>query len=110
MNIKELGENLGLDEEEYLEMLGLFFESGGSDLEKIEGALKDGDAGRTHEASHSLKGSAGSLGLEKIFELAKAIDEKARQGVLDGLEETAKDLRQEYSGLISTVEKQTGGE
>jgi HPt (histidine-containing phosphotransfer) domain-containing protein len=105
MNIKELSESLGLEEEEYLEMLDLFLVSGGSDLERIETALKDGDALRTHEAAHSLKGSAGSLCIDPIFELAKAIDDKSRQGILAGLEPLAKDLRAKYDELAAAARK-----
>ncbi|MEI6125069.1 MAG: Hpt domain-containing protein [Pseudomonadota bacterium] len=105
MNIKEAAENLGLDESEYLEMLDLFFESGGNDLEGIELALKEGNAEKAHVASHSLKGSSGSLGLESIFELAKAIDDKDRQGILDGLDDLVKKLRREYERLVETVKK-----
>jgi HPt (histidine-containing phosphotransfer) domain-containing protein len=107
MNLKELAENLGLDEDEYIEMLKLFFESGGSDLEKLEAAINEGDAEKAHGASHSLKGSSGSLGLEKLFELAKSIDDKDRQGILDGLDEMVKELRREYELFLSTVEKYT---
>jgi len=109
MNIKELAENLGLEEDEYLEMLNLFFDSGGSDLERIEAALQQGSAEKAHEASHSLKGSAGSLGLDSIFELAKAIDDKDRQGILEGLDEPVRQLRQEYEKLVAAVKSITGG-
>jgi HPt (histidine-containing phosphotransfer) domain-containing protein len=105
MNIKELSESLGLEEEEYMEMLDLFLVSGGSDLERIEQALKDGDAHRTHEAAHSLKGSAGSLCLDPLFELARAIDDKSRQGILTGLEPLVRDLRTRYNELAAAARK-----
>jgi HPt (histidine-containing phosphotransfer) domain-containing protein len=105
MDIKTLAENLGLEEEEYVEMLDIFFDSGGADLERLEAALSDGDARRAHEASHSLKGSAGSLGLDRIFELAKAVDDKDRQGNLDGLDEMIRELRAEYDSLLEQAKK-----
>ena len=109
MDLKKLSENLGMDEEEYVEMLQLFFESGGADLENLEAAIKEGDIEKAHRASHSLKGSSGSLGLEKLFEMAVAIDDKNRQGILDGLDEMVKELRQEFELLISTIEKNSSG-
>jgi len=96
MDIKALAENLGLEESEYREMLEIFFESAEQDLAKIEAALNDGNAEQTHEASHSLKGSSGSLGLTALFDLAQEIDDTARQGKLDGLREKTEQLR---SGL-----------
>ncbi len=109
MDLKKLAKNIGLDEEEYVEMLQLFVESGGSDLENLEAAIKEGDAEKAHRASHSFKGSSGSLGLEKLFEMARAIDDKDRQGILDGQEEMVKELRQEFKFLLSTIERNTSG-
>ncbi len=103
MNIKELSENLGLEEEEYLEMLELFLDSGGADLRRIELALKDANAQGIHEAAHSLKGSAGSLCIDPIFELARAIDEKSRQGILAGLENLVRELRDRYAELATAA-------
>ena len=101
MNLKELGESLGLDEEEYLEMIDLFFESGGADLKKIEAAVAEGDAARGYAASHSLKGSAGSLGLTRIYEKTILIDDKLRRGDLDGVAELVLNLRKEYDRLVA---------
>jgi HPt (histidine-containing phosphotransfer) domain-containing protein len=103
MNLKELGESLGLDEEEYLEMIDLFFESGGGDLKKIEAAVADGDAARGYAASHSLKGSAGSLGLTMIYEKTIIVDDKLRRGDLVGVAEMVIDLRKEYDKLVAAA-------
>lgn len=103
MNIKELSESLGLEEDEYLEMLDLFLVSGGADLERIEQALRDANATGVHEAAHSLKGSAGSLCLDPLFELARAIDEKSRQGILTGLDELVRELRGRYAELATAA-------
>lgn len=103
MNLKQLGESLGLDEEEYLEMIDLFFESGGADLKKIETAVADGDAARGYAASHSLKGSAGSLGLMMIYEKTILIDDKLRRGDIEGVAAMVADLRKEYDLLVAAA-------
>jgi len=105
MNIKELSENLGLEEDEYMEMLDLFLTSGGADLSRIEQALKEANAKLVHEAAHSLKGSSGSLCLDSIFELARVIDDKSRQGILAGLDGLARDLRRAYDELVTAVKR-----
>jgi len=109
MNIRQLAENLGLEEHEFREMLELFFESGGADLARLEAAIAGGNAEAAHEASHSLKGSAGSLGLNPIFELAKAIDDKDRQGILEGLDALVRELRREYDGLVTDFRNSAAG-
>ncbi len=105
MNLKELGESLGLDEDEYSEMIDLFFESGGADLKKIETAVATGDTEQGYAASHSLKGSAGSLGLMAIYEKTTTIDDKLRFGKLDGVSEMVADLRREYDQLVAAAGK-----
>ena len=105
MDIKELSESLGLEEEEYLEMLELFLESGGADLARIEQALADANARGIHEAAHSLKGSAGSLCLDPVFELATAIDDKSRKGELEGLDGLVRELRSRYTELATAADR-----
>ena len=104
-NIKELSENLGLEEDEYIEMLDIFLASGGADLASIEKALKEASAEQVHRAAHSLKGSSGSLCLDSIFEIARAIDDKARQGILAGLDELVPKLRRAYDELATAVNR-----
>ena len=105
MNLKKLGESLGLDEDEYFEMIELFFESGGADLKKLEAAVEAGDAERGYAASHSLKGSSGSLGLMMIYEKATLIDDKLRRGNLDDVAEMVINLRKEYNLLVAAAGK-----
>jgi HPt (histidine-containing phosphotransfer) domain-containing protein len=109
MNFKELGGKIGLDEDEYIEMLIIFIESGEADLKKLEDAIKQKDAGRAHQASHSFKGSSGNLGLEDLFEMAKGIDDKAREGTLEGLDEMVNKLRLKYDLFVSEFKNQTAG-
>ena len=109
MNLQELAERIGLEEEELREMLSIFLRSGGEDLARLEAAIAAGDAQAAHEASHSLKGSAGSLGLDRIFELAKAIDDRDRQGILDGLDAMVRDLRAEYEAFAAGLGGPSGG-
>ncbi len=103
MNLKKLAEDLGLEEDEYMSMIELFFESGGADLKKIEASVAAGDAARGHEASHSLKGSAGSLGLMEIYEHTRIIDDRLRQGELDDVAELVAGLRSAYDRLVAAA-------
>jgi HPt (histidine-containing phosphotransfer) domain-containing protein len=104
MDLVKVCEDLGLDENEYIEMIGLFFESGWSDLKKLKAAVTEGDAARAFEASHSLKGSTGSLGLTAIYDLTVQIDDRVRVGNLDGVAEMVKQLYKEYEKLVVVAE------
>jgi len=105
MTLKELGESLGLDEDEYNEMIAIFFESGSADLKKIEAAVARGDAKQGHAASHSLKGSSGSLGLIAIYEKTTIVDDKLRRGDMDGVAKMVVSLRKEYDQLVAAAGK-----
>lgn len=87
MNFTELAENLGLDKEEYVELIDLYIETGKSDLAKLQSAIAAGDVEEAAGAAHSLKGASGNLGLTELYEAAKNIEEKARNSVLEGAAE-----------------------
>ena len=106
MNFKELGEKIGLDEDEYIEMIELFVESGGEDLNNLEAAIKEAGAEKAHQASHSIKGSSGSLMLDTIYEIAKSMDDILRTGKVDNVEEMLTRLRSEYETIkMALLEK-----
>jgi len=90
MNFKELVENVGVEEEEYLELIELFIETGMSDLDTLYSAIKEKNAEKAANAAHSLKGAASNLGLIELYEAAMKIEE----GILNNrLEETAEDVQ-----------------
>jgi HPt (histidine-containing phosphotransfer) domain-containing protein len=102
MNFKEIGKKIGLDEEEYIEMIELFVESGGEDLNSLEAAIKDADAEKAHKASHSIKGSSGSLMLDTIYEIAKSMDDMLRTGKVENVGEMLNKLKREYETVKMT--------
>ena len=87
MNIKESAENLGLEEDEYLELVELFIETSKSDLKNLQSAINNKNIEMIAGIAHSLKGAAMNLGLDSFLELAKSIEKTASDGEL---EETAK--------------------
>jgi len=90
MNFKELAENLGLEETEFFELLGLFIKTSTSHLADLGKAIETGDLDGVIKSSHTIKGAAGNLGLQDIYTLAKEIEMNARQGSLSGSDEAAK--------------------
>ena len=104
-----MGEEIGLDEEEYLEMIELFVESGGESISIIKEAIKEADAEKAHEASHSIKGSSGSLMLDTIYETAESMDNILRTGSFDNVEEMLEKLKNEYEKIKTAFLEKTGG-
>lgn len=103
MNIKKLAENLGLEEDDYLEILELFSESGRTDLDALEAAVKSNDAEGTVRAAHSIKGASASLGLPELSELAKDIELKAREQDMNGMEARTETLRSQFELVVKLV-------
>jgi HPt (histidine-containing phosphotransfer) domain-containing protein len=83
MNFKALGEELGLEEEEYRELIELFMETGQADLSQLKTALDAGDAETVSRRAHTLSGSSGNMRLMEIHEAAKRIELAADDGRLD---------------------------
>ncbi|MFQ5486235.1 MAG: Hpt domain-containing protein [Desulfobacterales bacterium] len=105
MNIKDLAENLGLEEAEYLELLELFIETGMSDLEKLQSAISAGDSEQARGAAHSLKGAAGNIGLMELYDLAKEIEKKAIDGQLQTISEASNELKKKLESLTEFLQK-----
>ncbi len=87
MNFKKMSEKLGLEEDEYLELVELFIETSKSDLKNLQSAINNKNIEMIAGIAHSLKGAAMNLGLDYFLELAKSIEKTASDGEL---EETAK--------------------
>lgn len=105
MNIKELAEKLGLEEDEYLEILELFIDTGMVDIEKFRSAIKEGNAEEAARAAHSIKGASGNLGLMEIYDVARKSEEEARNNSLDGLAESVQTLKEKLNSLAEVTRK-----
>ena len=105
MNIKESAEKLGLEEDEYLELIELFMDTGMVDLEKLSSAIEKGNAEEAMQAAHSLKGASSSLGLMEIHNLALKSEDEARNNSLDGIAESVQKLREQLNSLAEVARK-----
>jgi len=75
---------LGLETDEYLELVEVFVDATRSDLSQLQSAISAGDAPRAAAAAHSIKGAAASLGFDTTQHLAKKIEMNARKQILEG--------------------------
>jgi HPt (histidine-containing phosphotransfer) domain-containing protein len=103
MNFKELSKNLGLEEEEYIELFELFVETGMADLHELWIAIDMSSAEKAARIAHSLKGAALNLGLNEFHELAETIGKTARAGQLEKTAQIAKTYQEKLytaAGLV----------
>ena len=103
MDIKTLADDLGLDEDEYLELVDLLVDTGMVDLSNMESAVRLGDSDAAARAAHSIKGASGNLGIMDIYELAKAVEAELRNNNLAAIEGELKEIREKLETLAKLV-------
>lgn len=105
MNLRELSDNLGLNEEEYSELLAIFVDAGRADLQKLDRAIDQGDASTAAKAAHSLKGAAANLGLADFSDAAKKAEGEAREALFKNLSASAQVLKRQLDQIVAEAAK-----
>jgi HPt (histidine-containing phosphotransfer) domain-containing protein len=105
MGFRELAENLELEENEFLELVGLFVKTGYSDLNKLQSAIEGGDIEKAARVAHSIKGTSANLGLTEIFQCVKRIEMSIQNNDLYGATETAKRIKEQLDGIAKALVK-----
>ena len=100
MNFSKLAEEIGLEEDEFVELVELFVETSTPYLEKLQSAIDKGDTQQVVVAAHYVKGAAGNLGFTGIYDLAKVIEENARLNSLEGASATLKAIREKFDQIV----------
>ena len=103
MNFKELAENLGLEVDEYRELIELFVDTGAADFQKIDEGMSTGDSELVMRSAHTIKGAAGNLGLMDVSETAGIIEENANNNNMDGLGATVDVLKTQFEAIEAFV-------
>jgi histidine phosphotransfer protein HptB len=77
VDFSKLASNLGLDEDEFRELVELFVETSNADINRLENAYHKKDHNEVSEAAHSLKGSSGNLGFMEFSAVAREAERSA---------------------------------
>jgi histidine phosphotransfer protein HptB len=99
MNFRELAENLGLEEDEYRELIELFIDTGTADFQKIQEAMDGGNSDQVMRSAHTIKGAAGNLGLMDVSETARTIEDSASKNQLDGISTAVQILKTQFQAI-----------
>ncbi|MCF8111386.1 MAG: Hpt domain-containing protein [Desulfobacteraceae bacterium] len=104
MNKRDPVEDMGLDPEQYRELLRMFIENTRREIYEIKEALRDNDLNRVEKLAHSFKGAAVSLGLDQIAAAGEAIRDMVRnEHDFKNIESLINKIIQEIDGLSQTV-------
>lgn len=101
MSLKELAENLGIDEEDFRELVQLFIDTTLSDLDKLLESINEEDYNKAKDAAHSIRGAAGNLGFMDIWESASACEKAAS----DEVKQLIIEKTDEMSNLLKNIGK-----
>jgi len=99
MDFKILASRLGLDEDDFNELVGLFITTTLSDIDKIKKSVQESSSKGAADASHSIKGASGNLGFDDIFQLTQKMEMQALNGSLDNFEEYLHELENGVNAL-----------
>ncbi len=69
-----------INEDEFASLLDVFFRDADYFVEELCSAAADGDIKRFENLAHTLKGSSGSIGANRLFVIAKHFNELAHRG------------------------------
>jgi len=103
MNFQELAENLGLEVDEYRELIELFIDTGSADFQKIQEALAGRNTDQIMRSAHTIKGAAGNLGLMDVSATAKTIEDNASGDRIDDLGQVVQLLKSQIEAIEAFV-------
>lgn len=106
------------DEAEALERLGgkakllkivvdSFLKEGPQIIQNLSRALKEGDLKQAQLHAHSIKGSCGNIGAEKLQEIAKKIEYAAKENAMETIKELYPEFKETYTLTIDTLQKES---
>ncbi len=103
MDFKALASNLGIDDDDFIELAELLVTTSNDDLKKVEQGLANNDPEQVAAASHSIKGAAGNMGFEDISAMAAEMEQSGRKGSLDGLEAKIALIKKELATISEAI-------
>ncbi len=96
-------EQFGEEPEIVAELQDLFLEDFPNQLGNIRRGLADGDASIVARAAHSLKGASGTFGAERVYQVALALEQLAREGRLEDVSLGIDLLKDELDKVVDRV-------
>lgn len=98
-NLSEALERVGGDKELLKEIAEIFKEDYPHQLKQIRDGIAGGDAHLVERASHSVKGSAGNFGAQRVYDAAYRLEVIGKEGKMEEAEGAFEDLERELNVL-----------
>ncbi|MCP4290831.1 MAG: Hpt domain-containing protein [bacterium] len=99
LNLNEAMTNLDGDAELLEEIMEIFLDTAGEQLQSIQDAIKAGDIKQVAVQSHGMKGGASNFCAKKFVRSALRLELKAKDENLDGAQELLDGMRENFAEL-----------
>jgi len=99
----------GADRETVENIAEIFLDTWPRDIGRIQLALASGDAATVERVAHSLKRGLGTFAADPAIRVAAAIEQSARQQMLDDLDDALASLKRELEFLSVHLKKIVAG-
>jgi two-component system sensor histidine kinase/response regulator len=93
--VAQYAEQMRVEPEDYIRLLGTFLSRNKERLAELRGAITSRDLETAQRVAHSIKGTALTLRLPQIAELATGLEDSLRHGHFDGLEDDIANIETE---------------
>lgn len=91
------------NEKAYHDALGSFARRHDKDVEKMAALLNEGAVDHAHKLAHSLKGVAGNLALQQVYEKATVLSARLRDEEVDNLEVLLQELEHDLHEVVRAI-------
>jgi len=85
-DVDALISELELDQEDIVELFDDFKEFIEETMPELKKSIESSDMGKARSQSHSIKGSAGNLRINEVYEISKRMQDEAENSDSSGLE------------------------
>ncbi len=99
MDFNDLASKLGIDEEDFRELVELFISTSLADIDKIKAGMASDSPQDAASAAHSIKGAAGNMGFDDIYSLTLDMEMQAKDGSMENFGEKLKTLEDQITTL-----------
>ena len=100
-DIDALIEELELDKEDIVELMDDFKEFIATAIPELEEAIRLSDCNAARSVSHSIKGSAGNLRINFVYETSKIMQDAADSNDIDKLKELLPTIKSQVEEFVA---------
>ena len=105
LDVKQLLSRLGGDEKLLHEVVEVFIDDAPKHVEALRGALGQGDAEAVESIAHSIKGELGYLGIAKVSQKARELEEMGRKHDLEQASRIFPSFEAEVSAIVAAMRR-----